>query len=444
MSMENELTYLSVRIENDNKELLGSGIWWQPSEISEYIYVFTAGHIFQAEKIVICYINLQQEVFYLHINDDEISVHKDIYFEEGFLPVNDVAVIRVKREKIQTNVLKTYKFCNIDRLSSNSELIFRGFPQCLSDPTEWVMVNKKIEAIYENQDKIKNRLAYTIANSLNHTERDEEAIGLSGSGIFINEGSDLILVGIHTNGIGINSGLSTFCGMNCKLIVDICKENGWDKPQFLSEINGNLSSSILNFTQEVDNEVLVSKMVELVEEDFEHIIRCNFCDTSKICQKNNKYHECTSFRNSLLIILTILKYINNEINFNRPIININSQEIPVRYVCSDGESNINRYKIENFIHSLKTDYLMRNRVENKCLIIWNTKNQLRGKSYCNSENFNKIVTNIKGELLREDGFDILRGLKQPNKISIININDLLNSIEYDNLNGMIELIESII
>ena len=448
MNLEDKLLYLSVRIEsfqegNENKNILGSGIWWQPNPNSQYVYVFTAAHIFSEENISISYIDKDQKYRCVRVDRGDIAIHKELFLEDGKLPMNDVAVIRCKREKIMNIELCSYKFLKPENTIDNKEIIFRGFPDVLNDKS-FVMSNKKIDAIRENIDRVSKRFTYSLSTGLNNVERDEEMIGISGAGIFLNSTDEILFLGIHTNGVGVNAGLGTFSGMSCELIYDICKDMRWDEPKFVCDICGNLKDCAKNFLDEINNDELVEIMYKLIDENFDYVFKCDFCGNSKECESNITPHECTIFRNSLLIVLCILKYLNKSVDFEKPIINLKSKLIPVKYICSDGDLDLSRFSIESFIRSLKTDYLMRNKVEDNTLIIWNTKKQIRGEQVCSSQKFKKIISDIKGEFLYGTGFDILKGFSQPKELSIININELLNSIEDESLINMVKAIENII
>ncbi|MHC9332807.1 hypothetical protein ACY0I1_15755, partial [Clostridium perfringens] len=70
-------------------------------------------------------------------------------------------------------------------------------------------------------------------------------------------------------------------------------------------------------------------MKEIIIYNYEELINSDFCGISKECEKKDCHYECQSFRNNLLIILCILKYINQVEEFSK--IKLTEQEklIPI-------------------------------------------------------------------------------------------------------------------
>lgn len=447
MRIEKILETLAVRVESkkvgckENIEL-GSGIWWQPNEYSEYIYVFTAAHVVKEKtNIVIKYRDIEGADFTIDIENQNIVCHKDYLPKDNELSLKDVAVIRCKRSNVKNANIAMYNFKKINQLKGTDSMIFRGFPKVLSGEL-FTVASKPLEAKYENQDKQSKLITYSLGGTsgINTSDRDEEMVGFSGSGIFSNNNGEIEFIGIHTSGVGIDSALATFAGMSSELIFEICEEKEWDEPKFTSEIVGCLKKSVKNFMEEIDNQELLVIMSNLIENDFTEVIKCDFCGNSKDCEKMDVPHQCEAFRNSLLIIMCILKYMNDSVNFQNPYIVKGGDAISVRYVCCDGEGGINRVAMKHFIHSIKTDYLMRKKIEEGSLIIWGSKNQIKGNRCCDANDFKNIISDIKSDLGRDSGFDIIKGLTHPKKLSIININELIDLIEEDNLEKMVELI----
>ena len=136
MIIENELLNLSVRIERvisgSDNERLGSGIWWEPNKNSEYIYIFTAAHVVLEKKdIIVRYIDKDQNVFDVRIEDNDIACHKDKKIKIGELPSRDVAVLRCKRIDAMGAVISNYILQTVENLKENKKMIFKGFPDIL-------------------------------------------------------------------------------------------------------------------------------------------------------------------------------------------------------------------------------------------------------------------------------------------------------------------------
>ena len=58
---------------------------------------------------------------------------------------------------------------------------------------------------------------------INPFEANDQLVGFSGSGIFSNNNSELLLLGINSNSLGEKADLNTGAGMSSELIVEICK-----------------------------------------------------------------------------------------------------------------------------------------------------------------------------------------------------------------------------
>ncbi|GAA0785796.1 ABC-three component system protein [Hathewaya limosa] len=449
MIIENELLNLSVRIERvisgcDN-EVLGSGIWWEPDKTSDYIYIFTAAHVVLDKKdIIVKYIDKNGKEFDVRIEDNNIACYRDKKIENGVLPSGDVAVLRCKRQDANKAIVNTYKLQTIENLGENREMIFRGFPDILFQESSLIFSNKIANVTLENIDKQEKRFTYGISPSvgINPYEANEQLVGFSGAGILLNDNSELLLLGINSNSLGERADLNTCAGMSSELIVEICKEKCWDIPIMANSVVGNLEDTLDNFWVEIENDELHEIMKQLIENDFEKVIRSDFCGISNECENRNCPHQCQTFRNYLLIILCILKYLNTSIEFEKASIENEGKIIPVRYVCCDGELKLNKVTLSSFINSLKNDYLINNKIDENSLILWGTKKKIQGSDkYCNPERFRKIIKDIKGSYTSNRGFDIKRGLNQPKGLAIIEIDTLIENINDDTLEDMVNFIK---
>ena len=449
MVIENELLNFSVRIERfisgSENEILGSGIWWEPNKTSEYIYIFTAAHVVLDKKdIIVRYIDKDHKDLEVRIEDNNIVCHRDKKIKEGELPSRDVAVLRCKRQDASKAVTKSYKLQKVENLKENRNMIFRGFPDVLFQESSFTLSNKPVNITLENPDKQEKRFKYRIDPSvgINPFEANEQLVGFSGAGIFSNNNSELLLLGINSNSLGENADLNTCAGMSSELIIEICKEKGWNIPVMASSVEGNLEDAICNFSDEIDNDELHEIMKQIIETDFENVIKSNFCGISKECENNSCPHQCQTFRNNLLIILCILKYLNTPIEFEKASLDNEGKIIPVRYVCCDGELELNKITLGSFINSLKNDYLMNNKIDENSLILWGTKKIIKGsEKYCTPKGFRKIIKDIKGSYTSNRGFDIKKGLIQPKELAIIEINTLIENIKEDTLEDMVNFIK---
>ncbi|MBV4438456.1 hypothetical protein [Clostridium tyrobutyricum] len=448
--IEDKLLYLSVRIEEnvgeENNQILGSGVWWEPSEDSKYMYIFTAAHVVKdKKKLVVRYRDKDDNERTINIDDREIVCHTEPKFDGDKLPYNDVAVLRCKRTDTKGVFKCIYKIHSVESLNDNKKMIFRGFPNSLYQKSSFILSNKPAFITFENYEKQEKRFTYRLDLSLGvkPSESNEQLVGFSGCGIFLKNDSQLLLLGIHSNSMGEDVALNTCCGMNSELLVEICKDTNWDIPMITSSVTGNLEDAMENFYDQINNDKLYNIMEEIINIDFRSTIESNFCGTSKICKNNSCPHQCTTFRNYLLIIFCILKYLNNSINFEKPSIVNEGRDIPVRYVCCDGESKLNTVTLSSFIRSLKNDYLMKEKVDEQTLILWGTNKPLKksAETFCGPKRFKNIIIDIKKSDILEGKFDIKSGLNQPKELSVIEINELIDNIDQDTLDDMVNIIK---
>lgn len=454
MAIEDKLLNFSVRIERfepeceNELEILGTGVLWEPDGTSEYIYVFTAGHVVLNRKdIRVRYIDKDQNEKYFEIDKDNVACHSCIEISEDKIALNDVAVLRCSRSSISNLNIHTYKLQSTENLNDNKDIVFRGFPDSLSQKSSFIFSNKPVNATLENAEKKLKRFTYRFNTSLgvNYYEANDQLTGFSGSGMFLDDNSSLALLGINSGSLGKNADLNTCVGMSSELILEICDHKGWDKPIMTSDIKGNLEDAAYNFQNEIYNDDLIEIMEGIISEDFSKVMRSNFCGISKECEYSSCPHECQVFRNQLLIIICILKYLNNSVKFEEASIRNGTQDIPVRFVCCDGEKKLSKVSLSNFIRSLKVDYLMERKLEEHSLILWGTKKKVNGKeNYCTPKMFKNIIKDIKNSYIQDVGFDIKRGISQPKEIAIIEIDTLIAKIEDDTLEHMINLIKEVL
>ena len=448
--IDNTLLYLSVRIEEDvgeeKNEILGSGVWWKPKEDTEYMYVFTAAHVVSQNKnIVVRYLDKCLEERTVNIDKNDIACHKDAEFGNGILPNKDVAILRCKRIDINPSITYTYKINGMENLNDNKRLIFRGYPYSLHQDSSLIISNKLARAVFENPDINNNRFTYGLSKEmrLKDFQSNNDIVGFSGSGIFLEEDSELMLLGIHSNSLGEDVALGTCNGMEAKLLIDICKDNEWDIPEEVGNINGELYDAVPNFQSEIENSSLEDIMKQVISDNYKELIKSNFCGISKECEKKNCYYECQTFRNNLLIVLCILKYINKAEDFSKLKLTDQGELVPIRYICCDGENRLNRVTLANFIGSLKTDYLKKNKVDDFSLILWGSRKEIKSKAKCCTPNeFKKILRDIKEPLDSQSELDIKNGLMQSQKLSVISITELINNVDEDTLENIINIIKT--
>ncbi|HBJ2608877.1 hypothetical protein FDA77_05720 [Clostridium botulinum] len=450
MSIEEEIEKLAVRIELkefgvEENDILGSGILWFPDTDNGYSYVFTAAHVIyrvidsitQGEKkLSIRYLDENKENKEFPINSNDVAIHHNFKKEDNGELNNDIAVIRCKNLDLQR---QNYNLKKIEQINRNSNLIFRGFPKVMKGHS-FILSGKSLQGKYNQLDGGKKKFDYSIDTeaNLNQTDRNNELIGFSGMGVFLQDKYNKLLLGIHSYGGGDDSNFATVVGMSSELIVEICKDKGWDIPSFDSDVEGNMGDCIDYFLDEIENEELCEVMDDLIEGDFSSILQCQFCGNSQECTRKLLPHRCPTFRANLLIILCILKYLNPEVDFMNPTLKNGIESYPIKFICSEGKDVISRLAMKHFIYSIKCDYLKKNVVEDNSIIIWASERDIKGNIICDKEEFKKILVDIKNDIRKSAGFNIKTGIKQPNELSIIHINKIKNYIE----NGCLDKIKN--
>jgi hypothetical protein len=445
MTVEELIKRLSVRIEEKkldgaDNDILGSGILWTPCTDDRYSYIFTAAHVVYEKKyIIVRYLNERQIETTVSVNLNDIAIHPDFEnSDDSEMLINDVAILRCSR---LTNDELKYNLMKVINLEHGARIIFRGFPEAI-DGISFSLSGRTIKGNYMDYDRTKKLFSYSIGEgtNLNPVDRNKELVGISGSGVLLYDENNIFLLGIHSCGAGEDSALGTLIGMSSELIGEIFENKGWDKPYFDSDIVGELSDSAEFFFNEIENQELREVMEDLISHNFVDAMKNGFCGCSLECNQSNTPHRCTHFRGNLLILVCILKYLNQNVDFNNPLLMKNGKYYPVKFICSEGKNVISRLEIQHFIRSLKCDYLMKNNLEDGSLIVWGSQKAVKGDLFCSKEMFKNILKNIAGDLFKDRGFDIKRGLTQPRELSILHINEIIDAAEKDSLNNMSKLI----
>ncbi|MGV8979899.1 trypsin-like serine protease [Clostridium sp.] len=434
-----KLKYISVRIEIINhssraSKCIGSGVFYKTD--SDYDYIFTAAHVIDGcSEIQIRYLNNEDNEETLIITQNDIFVHK------GYIPNGckdsknkttkyDIAVIKCCKLKNKTI---SYMLRKIIDVNYEENIEFLGFPlgQEQNDSLIKLSYLHSKNSIYVDKDMDVKRFNYRIGDDIciNTVDRNEELKGLSGMGLFTNDNGQLELIGIHSFGAKSNTNNNICSSMMIELVDEVCDDNGLEKPKFSNEIIGNFRSCLDYFLAEINDIRLKNIMYGLLQKNRNEIITESFCGNSKMCEFGSHPQKCDTFVNNLFILLCILKSININIDFTKPMVKIGERQINVKYVCSEGDNVKGRVSIKDFVRSIKTDYLNRVTVENNSLIIWSCKNNTSSDKICIKSSFYNIVGNLMDELIREYDFDILKGNLHPDQITIMHIDEFKDFLD---------------
>lgn len=437
MINETDIDLLTVRIEIKKGEIwdvIGSGILWIPEE-SAYAYVFTAGHVVQKyldseSEIFISYYDNEKNICSENIDKKEIRIHKDYKDEgDGKLKKCDAAILRSKNIKCNRTA---YNMILLGNQNRHKNLIFNGFPNILKNRDFEMHINP-FYGKYMMTLKQGNEFRYKldIENSLDNTARNIDLVGISGSGIFINDNGYFHFLGIHTGGLGSDVNFNNVVGVGVKYFIDICKENFYDLPKTASEVNGELYQCFEGFCRDIKNEKIISVMRSIIENDFADIINLGFCDQSQKCEHQAFYHRCNTFRFHLLVVITLIKYFNIDIDISKFIDKIGN--LKFKFICSDGVKEDNPpITIISFIKSLNEDYLDRKEIQEESLVVWGSKNLVRGSLEVLEDEYIKNVQDIYLSN-SSNKFSILYGRGRPKKLRIIHIEEIIKYINSDNL-----------
>ncbi|MBF8982717.1 hypothetical protein IZY60_04100 [Lutibacter sp. B2] len=441
---------IEVELEGSKNKILGSGVLWGPDDAtSKYNYVFTAAHVIyknKDSKLIIRYFDKEGEE--KTEQSDSISIH--CQYDDDVRPyIYDVAIIRIK--KINTKY-QNFLMKKVDQIEGKPNIIARGFPKMMHNSKNFRFSGKDVCARYSQPEKRMRQFQYNISNSenVNLAERNEELVGLSGMGVFLKDEQKITLIGIHSYGVGDDSPFNTVVGMGSELIIDICTNEGWDIPQYILDIQVNLSEYIKYLAVDIENDEFGDIMDDISEEDVLESIRHGFCGISANCKNREAPHRCNPFNVHLLFCLCILRLLNDNVCFKTPEIEKEGQNYPVKFICSGGINvegiNAVRVTMKDFILSLKIDYLKKNIVKDKSLIIWYSDINTKGRQLeCSREEFKNIVPDIKKDIRKMDGFNIKSGPSQSNDLSIIHVNQIKKYIESnDNLESVKESILKVI
>lgn len=444
MILENELKLFAVRIESkigDKQKYIGSGVLWKPQE-SEYVYILTAGHVINPylnndHEIIISYMNTEEEVISESINKEDIWIH-DCYEEYGGEkpPINDAAILRSKNINC---VNLEYNITLLRDKPESNELIFNGFPYGKEDDDfeEHITLFK---GTYIDSMKQKSICKYRldISNAVDATCRNDELRGISGAGIFLNDDKIMHLIGVHTSGFGKEVNFNDVRAIGMNHFIEICKSKSLDIPKISSNINGNFENYKSKVLEIIKNEEIIEEMVPIINSDLSEIIKKKFCDKSDKCDSKERYHRCDTFRYNLLIVITLIKFFNKDVDIDNLIDKIDSMKL--KFICNDGlNGDYPPIKITNFIQSLNEKYLdkgnIKNNIQEESLIIWSSKDTITGKKQILEDEYERNLKDIYSKN-PEYNFDILYGKRRPKKLRIIYMEEI---IEYINLNKLDEL-----
>lgn len=435
MHTKDDLKKLAVRIEDKSKRPVGSGVMWTPSATSNSVYIFTARHVIKGETEP--FKSKDLIVRYLDRNDNELEIKVE---EIGLHDTNNEIDVAILRCKASVGEFFMYDLKRTNNISSDLEVKIHGYPKVAYQRESFLLSRQSIDGLFkEYDDKIKKFQYSIIKPEIDDTDRNKELVNFSGSGVFVCENNTYKLIGIHSGGLGGNSDLRIINCAPIECIVDICRQNKWDVPKYVSDINGNLKDCLKLSYDEIQDSSFRNTMIEMIKEDYSEIIKSSFCGYSQKCKYGGDYHKCDSFRANLLVLITILKSIDEQIDLKSPYIDMSDikKKSKIKFICSEGYDSCTTIKLENFIKSLKLDYSCRECIEMSSLVVWNSEKRTQRESICNKSKFDKIISDITDGLITENKYiDIYSGLPELKDITVIHIQELIDHVNNNGLDSL--------
>lgn len=436
----------SVRIWNGEAHE-GSGVLWRDEMCAKNkIYIFTAAHVVENKTEIKVEFEHDGIVEAISVENDKIFIAKG-YSERNNL--NDIAVMEIEYEYLN---FPSYKIANWSEefCSRLNELFIKGFPKNGYKEDSFLLSRADCKCGYREVDKNINTLKYVIESSnLDVSDRDDELVGLSGAGIFIEEDSNYTLIGIHTNSVGNNAARGELLGITSDLLIKTCMNNGITIQAEEDIINGNLSDRKEFFLEEIvddlkeNNEVAVMKILGIVlEEDMTEIINGMFCNFCEECKYKTSYHQCEFFRGYLLVIAVFLKAINEKMNLVSPKIK-KEGDMPIYFICSEGrgmkdKDKQTKLKISNFIYALKSDRSLSSKLEKDCIIIWGAKRTVKDNhKRCNQKDYEKYLSDITR--IDRKNLDITKIFKENSPRIIIHIDEINRMLSKEKIEDLYEI-----
>lgn len=423
-----------VRIK-EGMEVLGSGVLWKPEACKQNkIYIFTAAHVLiNRENIEVEFCHHEKTVN-LSVEKRSITI-SNTYHQEG--DFGDVGIIIL--DYIYDD-FPSYKFATFENgfndIYQNKNLIMMGFPHEGALVQSYRLSRDQINFKYDDVDNDIWTFKYKIApgENINTADRNSELVGFSGAGVFFDLESGLVLAGIHKGSNGYNAGRGTLLGTTSDFIRNMCRQNQYDIPPLMDEINGILSDQVKYFKEEIiedllcddDVEKVLSLLGKVVGKDLAEAINGSFYNFCEECKYRTHYHQCSYFRGFLLILAVFLKAVNENVDLNSPQIT-EPEEIPIYFVCSEGlgRSTQAQLKMNHFIYALKSQKELAHRLEDNCIIIWGSEKQPReNQKKCTYSDYKKVLADITR--MPGNALDITSLTLDPRPKAIIHIDEIIS------------------
>lgn len=442
MSIAKKVKKYAVRIWNGDT-ICGSGVLWK-SEQGE-LYVFTAAHV--VRDCTDIKIEFEGNDKKIEVDRSKVFLSKKYQRKEDWF---DIAIIKLDYDYPEFSMYRLADWeSDIVELEEEQVGIICGFPEkSVSGPNiednSFLLARSEVYVKLSEHDKGKYGMKYIVQTpNMDSTDRDSELVGFSGSGIFVQIGSEYVLAGIHKGAAGYGAPRGELIGTMSDYIKIVGEENGLDISFKSIRINGNLSDRKNYFREEILEELvdkdysnLRQTLGEVLGQDRTQVIEGVFCNFCEECEYKKRYHQCEYFRGYLLVLLVFLKQINQEINLEAPRLNL-KENTPIYFICSEGRAKRKKdtqtkLKLSQFVYALKSDVELSHNLENNCIIIWGSRTTANEKQRsCNSDVYDKYLSDITR--FEDEELDITTPSSVIKVKVIIHVDDIIRMLQDGNL-----------
>lgn len=434
--IEEILQKITVRINNSESELLGTGIIWISPDDKKRLFVFTAGHVLdnkgESFKLDCIFEGIKEEITF---TSSEIKFHKK-FRKIGDKYEFDSAVVAIPLEKDVCSY--NLRLCCVEG-GINDKIKSWGYTNssnCSEIKNSGIPINGKIVRGYESESC---EVQVELSNHLDQSDRTGEIKGASGAALLQMNGEIIEYYGIICRGHGRNATSNNIICSSSIMIADILK----DSFSIIIEAGNGVYSSFSTFIDEALCAYENESVKEIVKASIRNIIEVkNITPQYLIDQNDDCYniptcnckirYKCTTRWKNKLILISLLNAMGIKVEeYQKPIIDIGgSKLVPVEFVCSEGSGT--GVKIGGLVESIdQQNNAGFNKFRDSSTLIWSSQ-VIPTRKFINKEGYSKIVKNISKRpenIFRQREVDIKNGENVMNGYSIIHIHKLQEEID---------------
>lgn len=444
-----ELKKYAVKIFTEGS-FTGSGVLWKSEgEKRNKLYIFTAAHVIKDKKNLSVQFMHDDQLKEIEVQESEIIV-SERYNHEG--DPEDLGIIEIEYDYPE---LAAYRIANWDSsmkraIAESKKLIMYGYPQHGGYRSSFFLSRAGIASTYEEFDSELHMMKYSLCGTnINTSDRDEELLGFSGTGIFAEINEEFILVGIHKGSAGISAERGELLGTTTDFLREMCRKHQINNLDKIDKIDGDLSDRKTYFKEEIIDEIeetkdinsLLKVLEEVLRQDMSEVIESTFYNFCEECNFEKSYHKCPYFRGFLLILIVFLKAMDKEMDLRSPKFK-NESEIPIYFICSEGKGvtdkkSQTRRKWSHFIHALKSNKELSFKLEDNCIIIWGCEHGIRDRNrVCSKKDYENCLIDITRRT--ENSIDITSVFSEASPRVIIHIDEIMDMLTEGNIENLYE------